>query len=462
MINITRVPYVKIFQERGSRVLSSNIAVEVKKTLQDCIGEMDSCRFLFAKNPLKDFTRDRKLGFATLIAFLIGIKGGTLDDELEDYFTDENELMTSSAFVQQRAKLTDFTFKYLLSEFNKRCSSFDAKRYKGYRIIAVDGSDFNIAYDEKSHTFIDNPRGEGYNQLHLNAVYDVLNNIFVNIDIQATPEQDERKACLNILKKTTFTEPTLLIADRGYEAYYLFEEMNRIPNLEYMFRVRHDCSKLIRNLPMEEFDKYVSIEIRTTQTKADKEAYRTGKAVFVPGPSKFGKDKKTVSWMFESPFILRLRVVRFKISPDTYETIVTSLNSVEFPIKEIKKLYHKRWMIETGFRWLKYAVCGVNFHGKSEEFSRQEIYVHIIMYNFGMRILMNVEIKQKASWKYYYQINFTKGFKYCFGYWRYRGSSPPNLIRQTQRHILPVREGRTDQRKLKPKCFIPYVYRVAA
>ena len=43
---------------------------------------------------------------------------------------------------------------------------------------------------------------------------------------------------------------------------------------------------------MEEFDKYVSIEIRTTQTKADKEAYRTGKAVFVPGPSKFGKDKK--------------------------------------------------------------------------------------------------------------------------------------------------------------------------
>lgn len=119
-------------------------------------------------------------------------------------------------------------------------------------------------------------------------------------------------------------------------------------------------------------------------------------------------------------------------------------------------------MIETGFRWLKYAVCGVNFHGKSEEFSKQEIYAHIIMYNFGMRILMNVEIKQKASWKYYYQINFTKGFKYCFGYWRYRGSSPPNLIKQIQRHILPVREGRTDQRKLKPKCFIPYVYRVAA
>jgi len=442
--------------------LSANIAAEVKKTLQDCIGEMDSYRFLFAKNPLKDFTRDRKLGFATLMAFIIGIKGGTLNDELENYFTDPDELMTSSAFIQQRGKLNDKAFPHLLSDFNKRSSSFDTRRYKGYRVIAVDGSDFNIAYDENGRSFVDNKNNEGYNQLHLNAIYDVLNNIFVNIDIQDKPEQDERKACLNILSKTVFTEPTLLIADRGYEAYYLFEAMNRILNLDYLFRVKNDSSKLIRNLPLEDFDKYISIEIRTTQTKKDKEDYRNGKATFVPGPSKFGKNKKRVAWMFESPYKMTLRVVRFKISEDTYETVVTSLNPVEFPIKEIKKLYHKRWMIETGFRWLKYAVCGVNFHGKSEEFSRQEIYAHIIMYNFGMRILMNVEIKQKASWKYYYQINFTKGFKYCFGYWRYRGSSPPNLIKQIQRHILPVRKGRADQRKLKPKSFVPYIYRVAA
>ena len=440
----------------------SNIAVEVKKTLQDCIGEMDSCRFLFAKNPLKDFTRDRKLGFATLMAFIIGIKGGTLNDELENYFTDPNELMTSSAFIQQRGKLNDKAFPYLLSDFNKRSSSFDTRRYKGYRVIAVDGSDFNIAYDENERSFVDNKNNEGYNQLHLNAIYDVLNNIFVNIDIQNKPEQDERKACLNILSKTVFTEPTLLIADRGYEAYYLFETIHRIENLDYLIRVKNEGSKLTKSLPMEEFDKTIPLEIRTGQTKEDKEAYRTGKAIWVRGISKFGKDKKTVTWMFESPCVMNLRVVRFKISPDTYETIITSLNPFEFPLKEIKKLYHKRWMIETGFRWLKYAVSGVNFHGKSEKFSIQEIYAHIIMYNFGMRILMNTEIQQKATWKYYYQINFTKGFGYCLGYWRYRGSSPPNIEKQIRRHLLPVREGRTDQRKIKPKSFVPYIYRVAA
>ena len=238
--------------------------------------------------------------------------------------------------------------------------------------------------------------------------------------------------------------------------------MHRINNLDYVFRVKNDFNNQIKNLPMKDFDRYISIEIRTTQTNEDKEAYNTGKAIYLAGPSKFGKEKKRVRWTFESPFILTLRVVRFKITDDTYETIITSLDPDKFSAEEIKKLYHKRWMIETAFRWLKYAVSGVNFHGKSEEFSRQEIYAHIIMYNFSMRILMNVEIKQKTSWKYYYQINFTKGFGYCISYWHYRGTSPPNLIKQVQKHILPVREGRTDQRKIKPKYFIPYVYRVAA
>ena len=441
---------------------SNNVAVGVKSTLQNCIDEMDSVRFLFAKNPLKDFTRDRKLGFATLIGLLIGIKGGTLDDELEKYFTNPDELMTSSAFIQQRAKLKDYTFKYLFSEFNNRCSVYDTKLYKGYRLLAADGSDFNISYDEDSHTFVKNSSGEGYNQLHLNAIYDIRNNVFVNILVQPKPYLDERKACIYMLKEMTFAEPSLLIADRGYESFNLFATISEIPNLDYLIRVKNNTMKIIKNLPMEELDKDIDIEIRTTQTKEDREAFKNGTATWLPGPSKFGKDNKLVTWTFGSPYKISLRVVRFKISPDTYETVVTSLNRFEFSIKEIKKLYHKRWMIETAFRWLKYAVTGVNFHGKSEEFSKQEIYAHIIMYNFGMRILMNTEIQQKATWKYYYQINFTKGFGYCLGYWRYRGSSPPNIEKQIRRHLLPVREGRTDQRKLKPKSFVPYIYRVAA
>ena len=120
----------KNFYERRSRALSTNFATDIKSTLDNCITDMAKNVNLFAKNPGHDFIRNRKLGFTTLMSFLIGIKGGTLDDEIEDYFSEE-EVMSSSAFVQQRNKLNDYAFPHLLQEFNKRTSSYDNKKYNG-------------------------------------------------------------------------------------------------------------------------------------------------------------------------------------------------------------------------------------------------------------------------------------------------------------------------------------------
>ena len=48
------------------------------------------------------------------------------------------------------------------------------------------------------------------------------------------------------------------------------------------------------------------------------------------------------------------RVVRFKITEDTYECIVTNSAKDEFGMQDIKELYHLRWGIETSYRELKY------------------------------------------------------------------------------------------------------------
>ena len=42
-------------------------------------------------------------------------------------------------------------------------------------------------------------------------------------------------------------------------------------------------------------------------------------------------------------FMLHFRIVRFKIAEDTYETILTNLDPLTFPQKELKKLYNMRW-----------------------------------------------------------------------------------------------------------------------
>ena len=49
-------------------------------------------------------------------------------------------------------------------------------------------------------------------------------------------------------------------------------------------------------------------------------------------------------------------MVRFQISDDTYETLLTNLNVDEYPLEELKKLYTARWGIETSFRDLKYTI----------------------------------------------------------------------------------------------------------
>ncbi|MFR4721482.1 MAG: transposase [Holdemanella porci] len=62
---------------------------------------------------------------------------------------------------------------------------------------------------------------------------------------------------------------------------------------------------------------------------------------------------------------MNLRVVRFKITKETYECLVTNLTRDEFDLNELKKMYHMRWNIETAFKMLKYIIGMMSFHSKN-------------------------------------------------------------------------------------------------
>lgn len=65
-------------------------------------------------------------------------------------------------------------------------------------------------------------------------------------------------------------------------------------------------------------------------------------------------------------------IVRFKITDDTYETVVTNLEPYKFPAKELKKLYNMPRGIETSFWSLKYTVGLLHFHVKKLKLSFAE------------------------------------------------------------------------------------------
>ena len=232
---------------------------------------------------------------------------------------------------------------------------------------------------------------------------DLNKHIYSDVIIQKARERNEHKAFQELIDCSGI-EKALVIADRGYES---FNSMAHIQEKGWFFLIRvKDGNNGIKHgleLPDTEcFD--VDISLNLTRKKRnevkelikDKNHYR-----MVSSTQPFDylplKNKKAEPTQF---YELNFRIVRFPISEDTYETVVTNLDKAKYPPAELKKLYASRWGIETSFRDLKYTIGLLNFHAKKVMCILQEIYAHMIMYNFAEMITSHVVIEKKAKKTY--------------------------------------------------------------
>lgn len=105
----------------------------VKRTLADSIKKLAAEKQKFSRNPEKDNTRNRKLPFEKVVAAILSFQGGTLNRELMDFFDLNSASPTTSAFVQQRAKILPAAFESLFHHFTDRIC--EQKTYNGYRLL---------------------------------------------------------------------------------------------------------------------------------------------------------------------------------------------------------------------------------------------------------------------------------------------------------------------------------------
>lgn len=406
----------------------------VKEKLTSLIFEMSASQALFVKSPTRDFTRKRKLPFETVVQILLSMGGNSIYKELLEAQGYNVNTATAAAFVQQRDKILPFTFEFLLHEFTQ--SFQDVKRYKGFRLLAVDGSDLHIATDpDNTDTYFQNhPDEKGFNLLHLNAMYDLCNRLYVDACIQPSRRENENKALAGMVDRSRIKDATIVIADRGYESYNTFAHIEQ-KGWNYVIRVKDIGSNGILSglhLPeSEEFDVMVQRILtrkQTTEVKSHPELYR-----FIPANSTFNfLDLHTNKF-----YPIYFRVVRFEISEDSYETVITNLNQDDFPPKELKYMYGKRWGIETSFRDLKYAVGLTSFHSKKVEYITQEIYARMVMYNYSEIITSHVVIQYRDT-RYVYQVNFTVVIHICRHFFRCNVLSP-DIEALILKNILPFR-----------------------
>lgn len=434
----------------------SNYINQVSDSLKNHISELANNPCLFLRNPNVDFSRKRKIDFKTFIGIMINSGGATMSKELLDFFDFNKNTPSVSAFTQQRSKVLPEAFEYLFKSFTDD-NLPTTNNYHGYRLIACDGSNLTIATNQKDpETFWEhNQHGSIVNKLHLNAFYDVLNRIYTDVLVQTAADYNESRACATMIDRSKL-ENVILVADRGYENYNIMSHAIE-KGWKFLIRIKDVHSNGIASgleLPQTAvFDMDINLILTRNQTKSKKQAgYK-----FMPTVQTF--DYLPIGSKEDYP--ISFRIARFKIADDSYETVITNLDRFCFSAEKLKELYHLRWGIETSFRELKYAIGLTSFHAKKVDYIKQEIFARLTLYNYCELITTYVvEHTENISKKN--QVNFTIAIYICREYLRRkRKLRPPDVVKLIEKHILPIRPGRRDPRKVKPQASVSFLYRVA-
>lgn len=438
----------------------------------------------YTKSPT-DFTRKRKLDPETLIKTTLNMQGNSLNAELYDAFPDIDKRMTASAYEQAKSKLSPQVFEDIFHQYNKTMENpktLDLAR--SYRVYAIDGCTFSVPHAKGSEFAIDKSQWKAalksketgvplrnLAMLHANMTYDIMNRTYQDCIIQTMGTANERDAAIDMVKSLDNTNPFIVIMDRGYSGFNMFETFNRIPNAHYIIRVKAGDILEIRELPDQECDVDIDFRITTsnhtyTQVHKSDPYLHLVNTMGKSHTKKYSKNTHYARWDFEQFCTVKVRVVKFRINDpssgkEQWEVLVTNLNRFEFPVSRMKDMYHMRWDIETSFRELKYALGAISFHSKKPDFIRMELFAHFIMFNAVSRHISLLSVPDGGH-KYSYSIDFKMACMAVRRHYRLYPENPDgDVFADMLSYINPVRPGRADKRRLRYKPAVWFVYRVA-
>lgn len=431
----------------------------IKSMLLSALNEIAAAPHKYAVNPGKDFTRNRKMGFHDTLLLLLTMEADCIKEELYRYFGRNTDAPSKAAFYKQRRKLNSIALANLLYTFNSKLTQ---KLYNGkYQFIACDGSAADIFHNPHDPDTFFEPNGKstkGFNQVHINAFYSILDRRFTNLVVQPGRKRNEYAAfCEMVDAAPESSPPTVYFADMGYASYNNFAHV--IEN-GHFFLVRCNDKRLkgILGQPVENL-REMDCRVERILTRSQSKKKRTRPML----ADRYRHVCKDVPMDYigadRSEYDMTLRIVRFEISPGCFENIITNLPELEFDFEDFKELYYLRWSEENSFRDLKYPLCLKAFHSKKYEYIVQEVWARAILHNFSTAIISGVDIDKHGT-KYEYQVNFAEAFKSCREFLRiHDGKTKMEVEGLILQNIEPIRPGRTFARQHRFKLPFSFCYR---
>lgn len=276
---------------------------------------------------------------------------------------------TKSAFVQSRKKISPEVFKYLsdalIDEFYTD-NDLSIKLWKGLRLLAVDGSRITLpTTDELTAIYgtMKNQNDTGVVQARCSILYDVENKYALD-GILAPLQQGERELALVHLRYCKHGD--LVIYDRGYPGYgFIYAHMER--GLECLIRVTADFNQVTQDF------------LASGKRSKTVEIYP-------------GKNTKISDKPYERDTPIKVRLIRVELPKGDVEVLMTTLlDTKEYPTRIFKKLYAKRWGVETFYDELKNKLKVEHFSGYSNHSIQQDFYAALFISNVQTLIVSDLQ-----------------------------------------------------------------------
>ena len=251
------------------------------------------------------FTRPGKISFHLLLLFMLNFVRKSLQLELDGFFNMINTpTITKQAFSEARQKISPEAFIKLADGITSwYYDDDDFKTFKGYRLLAVDGSVLELNNSEvlrQSFGYVENQNIQ-LARAQASGLLDLENGIIITSKIAPYKASERDLALEHIEKLKQFgIKNDLLLLDRGYPSskLILYLETNGI---KYLMRVPNNFLKPINDAKAK--DRVVKIKI----------------------------DDKTIE----------VRVLRFFLDSGVEEILITNILEPAFGILDFKELYFK-------------------------------------------------------------------------------------------------------------------------
>jgi len=309
---------------------------------------IDDIMFLFEFR-MKDtyFTRigRSKMSFKNIILFMINFVKKTLQLELDDFSKIASvPNITKQAFSQARQKVSPKAFIHMLNQVNRwYYKETPFKKYREYRLIAIDGTVLEINDTEELRNefgYIEN-QNKKVARARASALYDVENDMIISSKLTHY-RCGEREIAENLIDEmiNLGSYNDLILFDRGYPSkdFITFIESRR---LKYLMRVSSGFLKVVINAPNQ--DQIIEAK---------------------------HKDK-----------VLKIRVIKFELESGIIETLVTNLFDETISVEDFKEFYFKRWGIEVKYNEIKNKLQVENFTGKTVIAIEQDFYATMYLTN---------------------------------------------------------------------------------